>query len=63
MLGRDHDGHVDDLVDMYDLDELKAMGGAVDYVVGSKPPPGVYVLATQDDPRQKHYLRLYMLGD
>ena len=63
MLGRDHAGHVDGLTTMYDVDELKALGGAVDYVVGSQPGPGVYVLATHDDPRQKHYLNLYKLGE
>ncbi len=62
MLGRDHAGHVDELTTMYDVDELKALGGAVDYVVGSKPGPGVYVLATHDDPKQRHYLELYKLG-
>jgi len=62
MLGRDHAGHVDELTDMYDVDELRALGGAVDYVVGSKPGPGVYILATHDDPKQRHYLELYKLG-
>ncbi len=61
-LQRDHRGHVDELTGMYDVEELKAMGGAVDYVVGSKPGPGVYVLATHDDPKQQHYLNLYKLG-
>jgi predicted homoserine dehydrogenase-like protein len=62
MLGMDHDGHVDELTTRYDLDELVALGGAVDYVVGAKPGPGVYVLATHDDPKQRHYLELYKLG-
>ena len=62
MLGRDHHGHIDTLVAGYDVDELRAMGGAVDYVVGAQPGPGVYVLATHDDPRQRHYLELYKLG-
>lgn len=62
MLGRDHDGHVDELTDRYDVDELRALGGAVDYVVGARPGPGVYILATHDDPRQRHYLELYKLG-
>ena len=35
----------------------------VDYVVGAQPGPGVYVLATHDDPRQRHYLNLYKLGE
>ncbi len=63
MLGRDHKGHVDELTSMYDVEELKELGGAVDYVVGSQPGPGVYVLATHDDPRQRHYLNLYKLGE
>jgi len=62
MLGMDHDGHVDELTARYDVDELRALGGAVDYVVGARPGPGVYVLATHDDPKQRHYLELYKLG-
>lgn len=62
MRGVTHDGHVDDLVEHYDVDELRAVGGVVDYVVGSRPGPGVFVLATHDDPRQRHYLELYKLG-
>ncbi|HLL47882.1 MAG TPA: hypothetical protein VK399_14320, partial [Longimicrobiaceae bacterium] len=46
----------------YDVEELRAQGGVVDYVVGTKPGPGVYVLATHDDPKQRHYLDLYKLG-
>lgn len=62
MLGRDHDGHVDELTDRYDVDELRAMGGAVDYVVGARPGPGVYVLAVNDDPRRTRDLELYKMG-
>lgn len=62
MLGRDHTGHVDELTSRYDIDELRALGGAVDYVVGAQPGPGVFILATHDDPKQRHYLELYKLG-
>jgi predicted homoserine dehydrogenase-like protein len=62
MLGMDHDGHVDELTTRYDVEELTALGGAVDYVVGARPGPGVYILATHDDPKQRHYLELYKLG-
>jgi predicted homoserine dehydrogenase-like protein len=62
MLGRDHHGHVDELTGMYDVEELRALGGAVDYVVGSQPGPGIYVLGEHDDPKQRHYLELYKLG-
>ncbi|MDB5294054.1 MAG: putative NAD(P)-dependent oxidoreductase [Phycisphaerales bacterium] len=63
MRGSNHPGHVDELTKSYDLDMLKELGGVVDYVVGSKPGPGVFVLATHDDPKQKHYLNLYKLGE
>ena len=62
MGGADHAGHIDELVDHYDVEELRRVGGVVDYVVGSQPGPGVFVLATHDDPRQRHYLELYKLG-
>lgn len=36
--------------------------GIVDFVVGARPGPGVFVLGTHDDARQAHYLNLYKLG-
>jgi predicted homoserine dehydrogenase-like protein len=62
MNGFEFDGHVDELVSRYDLDELESLGCIVDYVVGTKPSPGVFCLATHDDPKQRHYLELYKLG-
>jgi predicted homoserine dehydrogenase-like protein len=56
-------GHVDDLTQMFDIDELKSLGGIVDYVVAMKPGPGVFILGTHDDPKQRHYLNLYKLGE
>jgi len=63
MLGYDYTGHVDEMTQMYDVDSLKELGGIVDYVVGAKPGPGVFVFATHDDPKQQHYLNLYKLGE
>lgn len=63
MYGFDHAGHVDEATALYDVDELRALGGIVDYVVGAKPGPGVFVFATHDDPKQRHYLNLYKLGE
>ena len=63
MRGSEFTGHVDELTSHYDVDELRRLGGVVDYTVGSKPGPGVFVLATHDDPRQRHYLNLYKLGE
>lgn len=62
MVGADHDGHTDELTSAYDVDELRELGGVVDYVVGARPSPGVFVLGTHDDPKQRHYLNLYKLG-
>ncbi|HLO89178.1 MAG TPA: Gfo/Idh/MocA family oxidoreductase [Nostocaceae cyanobacterium] len=63
MLGYNHTGHIDELTSKYDVDQLKELGGIVDYVVGSQPGPGVFVFATHDDPKQRHYLNLYKLGE
>lgn len=62
MLGQDHDGHVDELTTKYDIDELRSLGGVVDYVVKSRPGPGVFCLAEHTDPKQRHYLNLFKLG-
>lgn len=62
MLGGDHEDHIDTLTTRYDVDELKGLGGVVDYVVKAQPGPGVFVFATHDDPKQRHYLDLYKLG-
>lgn len=63
MFGHDHTGHIDEMIKIYDVEQLKGWGGIVDYVVGAKPGPGVFVLATHDDPKQRHYLNLYKLGE
>jgi predicted homoserine dehydrogenase-like protein len=63
MLGRTFEGHVDEMTSLYDLDELEEWGGVVDYVVGAKPSPGVFVFGAHDDPKQRHYLNLNKLGE
>ena len=63
MLGYEVSGHVDELTGRYDVDRLRELGGIVDYVVGAKPAPGVFVFATHDDPKQRHFLNLYRLGE
>jgi predicted homoserine dehydrogenase-like protein len=62
LIGREHDGHVDRLVDCYDVDQIRSLGGIVDYVVGSKPSPGIYILAEAQDENQAFYLDLGKLG-
>ena len=63
MVGRDHKEHVDAGVRYYDVESLRRKGGVVDYFVGAQPGPGVFVYATHDDPKQRHYLNLYKLGE
>jgi predicted homoserine dehydrogenase-like protein len=47
---------------LYDIEQLREMGGAVDYVVGT-PLTKVFVLAEHPDPKQQHYLNLYKMGE
>jgi predicted homoserine dehydrogenase-like protein len=47
---------------LYDIEELRRLGGVVDYVVGT-PLTKVYCLAEHTDPKQRHYLSLYKMGD
>jgi len=47
---------------LYDIDELRQLGGVVDYVVGT-PFTKVYCLAEHPDPKQQHYLNLYKMGE
>jgi predicted homoserine dehydrogenase-like protein len=63
MSGMVHDGHVDELVERYDVDELRSLGGVVDFVVGARPSPGVFVLAAARDATQARFLSLGKLGD
>ena len=48
--------------ELFDYDEIMRFGGIVDYVVGAQPNGGIFVLATMEDPIQKHYLDLYKVG-
>jgi predicted homoserine dehydrogenase-like protein len=47
---------------LYDIDELRRVGGIVDYVVGT-PLTKIYCLAEHPDPKQQHYLNLYKMGE
>lgn len=62
MLGWRHTGHVDELTQRYDPGVLREYGGIVDYVIGAKPSPGVYCIASQEDPVQRRFLEYYKLG-
>ncbi|MCC8935056.1 hypothetical protein H8A99_00705 [Bradyrhizobium sp. Arg68] len=59
--GRQYTGDVLKIGELYDIEELRRLGGAIDYVVGT-PPTKVYCLAEHPDPKQRHYLELYKMG-
>lgn len=62
MLGFESKEHVDDLTHLFDIDELKETGGIVDFIIGAKPGPGVFVYASCDDPLSVKYLDYGKLG-
>ncbi|MEM7191592.1 MAG: Gfo/Idh/MocA family oxidoreductase [Pseudomonadota bacterium] len=59
--GKEYRGDIMEIGDIYDIDELRQLGGIVDYVVGT-PLTKVYCLAEHPDPKQQHYLELYKMG-
>jgi predicted homoserine dehydrogenase-like protein len=54
--------HVDDAKNVFDLERL-LQGGIVDYVLGARPGPGVFVLGYDETPQRIPYMRYYKLGD
>jgi predicted homoserine dehydrogenase-like protein len=59
--GRDYHGDIMKIGEIYDVEELRRLGGAIDYVVGT-PLTKIYCLAEHPDPKQRHYLELYKMG-
>jgi len=54
--------HVNEALDLFsDKDLLN--GGLVDYILGAEPGPGVFVIAYNDHPVQKHYMSYFKMGD
>lgn len=60
--GREYRDDVMKIGKIYDIDELRRLGGIVDYVVGT-PLTKVYCLAEHPDPKQQQYLNLYKMGE
>src|SRR3954469_19920536 len=56
------DGSIMDIHKLYDVDEVRALGGIIDYTVGPALIK-VFVLAEHPDPKQRHYLNLYKMGE
>jgi predicted homoserine dehydrogenase-like protein len=60
--GVEYRGDVMKIGSLYDIDEVRGYGGIIDYVVGA-PLTKVYCLAEHPDPKQRHYLSLYKMGE
>ena len=56
------DGSPLELPSLYDVDEVRELGCIIDYTVGPANVK-IFVLAEHDDPKQRHYLNLYKLGE
>jgi predicted homoserine dehydrogenase-like protein len=60
--GREYKDDIMKIGQIYDIDQVRKLGGVIDYVVGT-PQTKLYVLAEHPDPKQQHYLSLYKMGD
>jgi predicted homoserine dehydrogenase-like protein len=60
--GLKYDGPIMEVQNLYDIEELRALGGIVDYTVGP-PLTKIFCLAEHPDPKQQHYLNLYKMGE
>ena len=60
--GAEYKDDVMKIGNLYDIEELRRLGGIVDYVVGT-PFTKVYCLAEHPDAKQRHYLNLYKMGE
>jgi predicted homoserine dehydrogenase-like protein len=56
------DGSPLELPSLYDVEQVRELGSIIDYTVGPANVK-VFVLAEHDDPKQRHYLNLYKLGE
>lgn len=63
MFGYHTNKHVDDIKELYDLEQLIELGGIVDYVVGAQPGPGVFIFATIEDSFSQKYLKYVKMGE
>jgi predicted homoserine dehydrogenase-like protein len=60
--GKEYRDDIMKIGSIYEIDEVRRLGGIVDYVVGT-PLTKLYVLAEHPDPKQQHYLNLYKMGE
>ncbi|MCS6945888.1 MAG: NAD(P)-dependent oxidoreductase [Sutterellaceae bacterium] len=54
--------HVKDLLTKFSVDDFKN-GGLVDFVLGAEPHTGAFVMAYNDHPMKRQYMRYFKFGD
>ncbi|MGJ8642276.1 MAG: homoserine dehydrogenase [Luteolibacter sp.] len=55
--------HVDQALEAFDLNAIPEGTGTVDYILGSEPGGGVYVIGKCENPIQQPYLEYYKIGN
>jgi len=60
--GTPFDGSPLELPSLYDVEQLRSLGSIVDYTVGPSSVK-IFCLAEHADPKQRHYLSLYKMGE
>jgi len=55
-------GFVSEATGLFELDELLASGGCIDYLLGAEPAPGVFVLGYEPDVDRASYLTYFKMG-
>ena len=63
MIGMQSNEHVDDLTKCFDVEKLENQGGIVDYILGAKPAPGVFIYASNPDGLSQRYMKYAKMGD
>ncbi|MGE0607142.1 MAG: NAD(P)H-dependent oxidoreductase [Pirellulales bacterium] len=56
-------GHVKDVLQHFQADDLLASGGLVDYVLGAEPGTGAFVVGYNENPIKQQYMRYFKMGD
>jgi predicted homoserine dehydrogenase-like protein len=54
--------HVNETTTLFPMDQLMD-GGLVDYILGSEPSPGVFILGFNNHPIKKQYMKTFKLGE
>ncbi|MEM9343874.1 MAG: homoserine dehydrogenase [Pseudomonadota bacterium] len=54
--------HVDEVLDLFDFDELREGGPVIDYILGAQPGGGVFAVGYHEQPFQQFMMDYYKMG-